>query len=132
MNARDDDRLMHLPVAAERCVSRIERYGLSPTTLEDRLGANWKRRFYTVEVFFRGIIERPRAMPDAQTRRTFISHMKTCLPPGIPDIDIMRRQFGVKIAVASLCYKKDADRAAEVLLYDLRRVRNRVARIFGR
>ncbi|WP_109992054.1 glycosyltransferase family A protein [Salinisphaera sp. LB1] len=132
MNALDDERLMHLPIAAERCVARIERCALSPTTLDERLGANWKRRFYTVEVFVRGIIQRPRAMPDAATRRAFVARMKARLPTGVPDVDVVRRQFGVKIAVASLCYKNDADRAAEILLYDLRRVRNRVARVFGR
>ncbi|WP_233543940.1 glycosyltransferase family 2 protein [Salinisphaera sp. Q1T1-3] len=131
MNALEDERLMHLPIAAERCIQRIEASDVPPDTLHARLGPDWQRRFYTVEVFVRGIIQRPRHMPDMPTRRRFIARMKPTLPPGVPDIAVVRRQFGAKIALASLLYKRGADRAAEVLLYDLRRARDRMTHLLG-
>lgn len=127
MNSIDTARFLDLPVAAERCVARIEadakREG---RRVESRLGPDWKRRFLTIEVFIRGTIQRPLGH-DPTLRRRYVDDLLACLPDDdLPSIRWVRREIGFKVAVASLLLRHRLHVPADFLLYDLGRMKRRL------
>ncbi|WP_423823469.1 glycosyltransferase [Salinisphaera sp. SPP-AMP-43] len=134
MNSKDTRRFFELLTAASLCVERIERYLERHDTggLEQQLGPDWKRRFYTVDVFVPAIIYWSRKIDDRAARHDYIARFMEKLPSGTPSAQWLARDFGAKIALASRLYKRRHYRAAEFLLFDLGRLKREVTNRIGR
>ncbi|KEZ77873.1 glycosyl transferase family protein [Salinisphaera hydrothermalis C41B8] len=127
MNSRDISRFFELFTAAERCVERIEADGSNTA-----LGSDWKRRFYTSDVFVPGVIYWSIEIDDRATRHDYIARFMDTLPPlDLPSTRLLTRDFGPKIALIGECYKRRAYRLADFLLSDLGHYKRRVAHRLG-
>lgn len=126
MSSVDTTRFFELLTAAERCVSRIEAFG-SARQLESCMGADWRKRFYTADVFMPAIVDWPRKIDSAAERRLFSAEFMARLPEGdIPDKRILATTYGIKIAVATLCYERGAFGTGDLLLHRLGRIKRRL------
>lgn len=128
MNSKDTSRFFELLTAASLCVQRVEQHVSNDSTvdLKQKLGSDWKRRFYTADVFVPAIIYWSRKIDNRKARHDYISQFMQQLPAGTPSAQWLVRDFGFKIALASRLYKNGNYRAAEFLLFDLGRFKRSV------
>ncbi|HET7313723.1 glycosyltransferase family A protein, partial [Salinisphaera sp.] len=126
MNSSDTHRFFELLTAASRCVDRIEAdFAHEPSLLGQRLGADWKSRFYTTDVFVPALVGWPRKLPSARERRAFASEFFSRLPANVPDKRLLARDFSYKIAIAAACYERGAFASGDWLLHRLGRLKRR-------
>lgn len=120
MNSHDVQRFIDLVVAGNRCVARIEadakqNRAVSPART---LGADWKSRFYTDEIFIIGLIERSHTITNSRQRRQYARRFVEEIPAKRTiNIEAIRRRYGRQIAAASRCYLAGAYWFGDILLH---------------
>lgn len=126
MSSLDTRRFFELLSAASRCVDRIEAaFANDSSVLYRRLGHDWKKRFYTADVFVPALVTWPRKLASTQERRTFATEFFSQLPNGVLDKRRLARDFSYKIAAAAVCYEHGAFTSGDWLLHRLGRVKRR-------
>ncbi|HET7313722.1 glycosyltransferase family 2 protein [Salinisphaera sp.] len=121
MNSTDSKRIYDLPVAAYRCLARIHEGEASGriAPMKSRFGQDWEARFLTVEIFIPGVLHRARRISDRKTRQQYIARMMSEFADHDSiRADIVRRQYGYKMAAGSLLYRHGHNRLAHWLLHD--------------
>lgn len=127
MSSMDTARFFDLLEAASRCAGRIETaFSAEPERLTRALGADWKRRLYTVDVFVPALVGWPRKLADARQRRRFAADFFSRLPEGVPDKTRLAQEYSYKIAAAAACYERGAFVAGDWLLHRLGRIKRRI------
>lgn len=126
MNSTNIDHFYDLPKAALRCLERIdidEQSGiLAP--MKYRFGADWKRKFLTVEIFIPGVLHRSRSITDRATRRRYIAEMMRRFPKRTDiHLDIVNKRYGRKMALAAALYRCGFDHIAHFILHDMGAIR---------
>ncbi|WP_353224667.1 hypothetical protein [Salinisphaera hydrothermalis] len=129
MNTVDYRRVFDLPLAARRCVARIrqdEATGrIAPTA--PRFGADWERRFLTIEIFIVGASHRSIRIADRRERRAYIDRMMELVPdPSEISPSVVAQRYGRKIASGSWFYRAGHTSIAHFILHDTGAAKRRV------
>ncbi|MGN8158608.1 glycosyltransferase family 2 protein [Salinisphaera sp. SWV1] len=132
MSSVDTTRFFDLFTAADRCVERIE-CSLGADRAQALLGADWRRRFYTSDVFMPGLVDWPRKIAEAPLRRRYAAEFTSHLNENTDGISksLLARDFGLKIALAALCYEYSALGAGDFLLHRMGRMKRRLTSLFS-
>ncbi|MGN8158607.1 glycosyltransferase family 2 protein [Salinisphaera sp. SWV1] len=126
MNTVDFDRVYDLPIAAMRCIDRIQHDEATGriVPMAQHLGENWKNRFLTVEIFIPGVLHRSRSITDRATRRRYIAEMMRRFPKRTDiRLDIVNKRYGRKMALGAALYRCGFDHIAHFILHDMGAIR---------
>ncbi len=129
MNSHDAQKLLDLPLAINRCVTRIEADAnrWEEETPAERLGPDWKTRLYTVEAFIQGVINRGQAIPERGIRTEYVKQFFERLDEAENiDTQIVRQHYGLLVAVASRCHLAGAHAIGDLLLHGLGEIKREV------
>ncbi|MGN8199907.1 glycosyltransferase family 2 protein [Salinisphaera sp. RV14] len=133
MNSIDTTRFSELFTAASLCVQRVE-ISLGANGAQATLGADWRRRFYTCDVFVPGLVQWSRKIHEASLRRRYAEEFTAYFDKNTDGLSKrqLARHFGLKFAVAAFCYEHNAFAAGDFLLHRMGRMKRRLmARISG-
>ncbi|AWN14288.1 glycosyltransferase family A protein [Salinisphaera sp. LB1] len=133
MNTVDYRRVFDLPLAARRCVSRIrqdEASGrIAPTA--PRFGADWERRFLTIEIYIVGVLHRSIRITDRRERRAYIDRMMELIPDRSEiSPSVVRERYGCKMALGSWFYRTGHTGIAHFILHDTGAAKRRLLALF--